>query len=66
MHKDIRACNARQSNSDKAICNALAPEIDAVLSEAESKIWHGHPVWFLEENPVVGYEVPPDIVTHEK
>jgi hypothetical protein len=23
--------------------------------QAESKIWHAHPVWFLDRNPVVGY-----------
>jgi hypothetical protein len=30
-------------------------EIDRSLPEAESKIWHGHPVWFLDGNPIVGY-----------
>ena len=30
-------------------------EIDRGLPEAENKIWHAHPVWFLEGNPVVGY-----------
>ncbi|MFN0030580.1 MAG: DUF1801 domain-containing protein, partial [Flavobacteriales bacterium] len=29
--------------------------IDGVLTEAESKIWHAHPVWFLDGNPIVGY-----------
>lgn len=26
------------------------------LPEAEHKIWHAHPVWFLEGNPIVGYD----------
>ena len=26
-----------------------------MLPEAEHKIWHAHPVWFLEGNPIVGY-----------
>jgi hypothetical protein len=26
-----------------------------VLTHAECKIWHAHPVWFLNDNPVVGY-----------
>lgn len=30
-------------------------EIDRGLPEAENKIWHGHPVWFVDGNPVVGY-----------
>jgi hypothetical protein len=25
------------------------------LPEAENKVWHAHPVWFLDTNPVVGY-----------
>jgi hypothetical protein len=25
------------------------------LREAESKIWHAHPVWFLDGNPIAGY-----------
>jgi hypothetical protein len=33
----------------------LAKEITRWLPGSESKIWHGHPVWFLEGNPIVGY-----------
>lgn len=55
IHKDIRAYNAAQSASDKKICAALAKIIDANLPKAECKIWHRHPVWFLDGNPVVGY-----------
>lgn len=55
MHKDIRAYNNAQSKTDKAVCNLLAKEIDAGLPGAESKIWHAHPVWFLDGNPIVGY-----------
>jgi len=40
-----------------AICHALRAEVDAVLPKATSKIWHGSPVWFVGENPVVGYNV---------
>jgi hypothetical protein len=40
---------------DKDICDLLAAEIDRGLSGAESKIWHAHPVWFLDGNPIVGY-----------
>jgi Domain of unknown function (DU1801) len=55
MNKDILAYNNTQSASDKKICNLLAKEISVLLPEAENKIWHAHPVWFLEGNPVVGY-----------
>lgn len=55
MNTDIDNYNDLLHSNDKAICDRLRDEIDTVLSEAESKVWHGHPVWFLEGNPVVGY-----------
>lgn len=55
MNKDIQAYNDAQSDKDREICNMLAHEIDKHLPEAENKIWHAHPVWFLEGNPIVGY-----------
>ncbi len=55
MTKDIRAYNNKQSVSDKKICQLLAEEISACLPSAENKIWHAHPVWFLDGNPIVGY-----------
>jgi len=55
MNKDIRAYNNAQSFGDKKICNLLAQEISNNLPEAENKIWHAHPVWFLDGNPIVGY-----------
>ena len=55
MNKDIVAYNARQSDSDKEICNLLSEEISRHLPDAENKIWHAQPVWFLEGNPIVGY-----------
>lgn len=57
MNKDITAYNRVQEKSWKAICTQLATEIDAGLPKAESKVWHGHPVWFLDGNPVAGYAV---------
>lgn len=55
MHKDIKAYNNSLSAENKKICNLLAKEIDNNLPEAENKIWHACPVWFLDGNPVVGY-----------
>ena len=55
MNKDIQAYNDSQTADDQAICNRLAEEIDRNLPHAESKIWHRHPVWFLDGNPIVGY-----------
>src|ERR1700704_2760339 len=55
IHKDIEAYNAAQSADDQRICAALAKAIDRHLPNAENKIWHRHPVWFLDGNPIVGY-----------
>jgi hypothetical protein len=55
MHLDINAFNEAQAPADQEICAALSALIDRELPEAESKIWHRHPVWFLEGNPTVGY-----------
>ncbi len=55
MNKEIIAYNKLQTATDKLICNKLATVIDNELTEAESKIWHAHPVWFLNGNPIVGY-----------
>ena len=51
----IDAYNAAQVDEFRLICDELRAVIDRVLPEAESKIWHAHPVWFLDGNPVVGY-----------
>lgn len=57
MHKDIRTYNDAQEADARAICDALAEAINTGLKGAESKVWHGGPVWFLEGNPIVGYWV---------
>lgn len=56
MSNDIQAYNSRQVGEENAICEQLRLVIDATLPEAESKIWHAHPVWFLDGNPIVGYD----------
>lgn len=55
MNSDITTYNAAQEGMRQEICVLLAAEIDKALPEAESKIWHGSPVWFLQGNPVAGY-----------
>lgn len=55
MHPDTAKYNKRQGSGGKEICDLLAEEIDRRLRGAENKIWHAHPVWFLDENPIVGY-----------
>ena len=55
MNKDIQAYNDSLSIEDREIGNILSKEITRHLPEAENKIWHRHPVWFLDGNPIVGY-----------
>ncbi len=62
MNDEVATYNESQSDEDREICNTLASAIHRVLKEAESKIWHAHPVWFLDGNPVVGYSKLKDSV----
>lgn len=55
MDPEILKYNEGREPGDREICDVLAGEIDRGLPGAESRIWHGHPVWFLEGNPIVGY-----------
>jgi hypothetical protein len=57
MNKEIVAYNRAQGKEWLDICNELAKQIDSGLPKAESKIWHRTAVWFLDENPIVGYSV---------
>lgn len=55
INPDIFDYNKKQSDSDKEICIKLSQLIDFGVNDTENKIWHAHPVWFLEGNPIVGY-----------
>lgn len=55
MIADIQIYNDSQNETDQKICNFLATFISENLREAETKIWHAHPVWFIDGNPIVGY-----------
>lgn len=55
MNPEILNYNKALAEPHRLLCNLLAEEIDAILPDAENKIWHAHPVWFLDGNPIVGY-----------
>lgn len=55
MNPEINQYNEKLEANYKEVCELLAKEIDRNLPGAESKIWHSHPVWFLDGNPTVGY-----------
>ena len=53
--KEITSYNKALDKASRDICVVLAEIIDETLTKAESKVWHGAPVWFLDGNPIVGY-----------
>jgi hypothetical protein len=55
MHPKTLTYNQSLKPNHKIVCDFLAQEIDRNLPESENKIWHAHPVWFLDGNPTVGY-----------
>ena len=52
----IGAYSRAQRPALRAICERLREWIDAALPGATSKVWHGSPVWFIGDNPVVGFD----------
>lgn len=51
----IQEYHLQLEKEDIMICELLQQTINNALPMAESKVWHGHPVWFIEGNPVAGY-----------
>lgn len=62
MNKDIKEYNNSQDAKSRTICNVLAREINKNLKGAEIKIWHAHPVWFINGNPIAGYSKLKDCI----
>jgi hypothetical protein len=52
----VAAYSQAQPLAFRTICELLRELIDRALPEARSKVWHGSPVWFIDDNPVVGYD----------
>ena len=55
MLPSISAYHQSSTREDQLICQLLAGEIIHHLPDGENKIWHAHPVWFLNGNPIVGF-----------
>lgn len=55
MLPEIQAYNDLLEPPLKEVCDLLSTEIANALPNAENRIWHRHPVWFLDGNPIVGY-----------
>lgn len=55
MNLETQSYHNNLTDSEKEICNLLYQTINENLPKSEHKIWHAHPVWFLDGNPIVGY-----------
>lgn len=55
IHPDTLVYHATLTDTDRGICEVLAKTISQHLPEAQNKVWHAHPVWFIDGNPIVGY-----------
>jgi len=55
MVREIEDYHAGLAPEDRRICKILQEEIERGLPGATGKVWHAHPVWFLDGNPIVGY-----------
>lgn len=55
LNREIPAYNQSLETAEREICDTLTAAISRALPKAENKIWHAHPVWFLDGNPIVGY-----------
>ena len=51
----ITKYNKSQRKDYAKMCDTLMSEIDSALSKSTSKIYHSNPVWFIDDNPIVGY-----------
>jgi hypothetical protein len=54
---DIFEYNQALAVAHRAIAEQLDDLFAASLTKAAAKVWHGHPVWFLDGNPVCGYSL---------
>lgn len=39
---------------DLSVFSQAIQQIEKSIPQAEGKVWHGHPVWFIAGNPIVG------------
>lgn len=55
MQNEIEKYYATFSDMEQSICEKLSQLISWNLNSASFKIWHAHPVWFIDGNPIVGF-----------
>lgn len=55
--QDILDYQGGLSEAEAEIGAAIIKLISKAMPNAEGKVWHGQPVWFIDGNPVVGYSL---------
>lgn len=55
MSTEIKQYHQQLTSEEAAICEQLFDCISKEIPTAVAKVWHGHPVWFINDNPIVGY-----------
>jgi hypothetical protein len=58
----ILVYNNSQTDQMEKICTILKHEIETYIPQASAKLYHSNPVWFIDDNPIVGYDVAGDRV----
>jgi hypothetical protein len=54
---DIIEYNQGLAAAERELAEELVALFASKLPTAEAKVWHGHPVWFIDGNPVCGYSL---------
>lgn len=52
---DIARYHETLAEAEREICLFLFETFHAGLPGSAAKIWHAHPVWFIDGNPIAGY-----------
>ncbi|WP_026556329.1 DUF1801 domain-containing protein [Arthrobacter sp. 35W] len=60
---DVQTYAASLDGPLKAVAERLEALLDAGLPAAEGKLWHGHPVWMEDKEPIAGFKAFPRYVT---
>jgi hypothetical protein len=55
--QDILYYNSIAPTEYVDICKSLFEIFQESLPKSTCKVWHRHPVWFLDGNPVAGYAI---------
>ena len=55
MNSDFVRYSESMPDPDRQICLILMDAIERHLPRSVGKLWHGSPVWFIDQNPIVGY-----------